>query len=80
MTNSLNIDFYNESAKNDIRVNIYDLNGKMVSNQYFGNLPEGNNTLKMNVAGSKLAPGVYLVKLDVNGLPSKVIKLLKSNK
>lgn len=76
----LNIDFYVASQKNDIAVDIFDMNGKVVYKNNFKGLPYGNNTLKMNIGNGKLAPGIYFVKVNVNGIPSKVIKLVKSRK
>ncbi|MEO5996773.1 MAG: PA14 domain-containing protein, partial [Chitinophagaceae bacterium] len=76
----LNVDFYVEIPKSDIGVDVVDINGKMVFSNSFKGLLSGNNTLKMNVGNSKFAPGVYFVKVNVNGIPSKVIKLVKSRK
>jgi chitodextrinase/predicted esterase len=76
----LNIDFYVTSQKNDIGVDVFDMNGKVVYKNNFKGLPYGNNTLKMNIGNGKLTPGIYFVKVNVNGIPSKVIKLVKSRK
>lgn len=76
----INVAFFNSSPKTDVNANVYDMNGKLVYNQYYGNMPVGNNTLKMNIKGSKLAPGVYFVRLDINGVPSKTLKLVKPTK
>ena len=76
----LNIDFYVESQKNDIGVDVFDMNGKVVYKNSFKGLPYGNNTLKMNMGNGKLTPGIYFVKVNVNGIPSKVIKMVKARK
>jgi chitodextrinase/pimeloyl-ACP methyl ester carboxylesterase len=80
MSDWLNIDFYVASQANDIGIDMFDVNGKVVYKNNFKALPAGNNTLKINVGDGKMASGVYFVKVNVNGIPSKVIKLYKSRK
>lgn len=74
----LYVDFNVESEKSDIGVDMFDINGKMVYKNNYKGLPAGNNTLKMNVGNQTLAPGAYFLKVSINGIPSKVIKLMKS--
>jgi len=75
----LSIDI-NNKHKTNVGISIHDLNGKLIRNQYFGNVAAGRNTLKMNLAGSNLAPGLLLVKVTVDGKPAKIIKLVKALK
>ena len=76
----LNIGFYNSSANNLITVNIYDLEGRLVFRRNTTNVSVGINTLRLNVGDSNLAPGVYVVKLDVNGRTIGSGKLVRARK
>ncbi len=80
VSEQLNIDLYVAGPKNDISMDIFDMNGKVVYRNNFKGLPYGNNTLKINIGNGLLAPGVYFVRVNVNGIPSDVIKLVKSRK
>jgi hypothetical protein len=77
---SFNMDFYNSAAANDIRVGIYDLRGRLIYLHHAGNLAAGNTTLKVNLGGSHLPWGMYMVGLYINGHPSRMIKLVKAEK
>ena len=75
----LTIDFFNTTAS-DINVDVFDMNGKMILKQNFGNRSIGRNTLKVNLSGSKFAPGLYLARIMVDGKPAQTVKLVKSAK
>jgi len=74
---SFNITINNLTAGNKINAGIYDLAGKLVYNKYFGNIAAGKTILRMTTGNKQLLPGVYFVRLEVNGKPSKVLKLMK---
>ena len=79
-TESFNIDFYNSAGTNDINVAIYDLKGGLLYMHHAGNAPAGNTTLKVNLGGRRLPWGMYLVRLNINGKPSKMIRLVKAER
>ncbi len=75
----LNIAYYNTSTSNDISAGLYDLSGKLVHKEYFKNIPAGSGMLKVNLKDRQsIADGIYFLKIDVNGIPFKVLKLVKS--
>lgn len=74
---SFNISIDNPAAGNKINAGIYDLAGKLVYNKYFGNIAAGRTVLRMTTGNKQLLPGVYFVRLEVNGKPSKILKLMK---
>jgi hypothetical protein len=77
-TKSFQVAFNNFSAANDIMVNVYDLKGRLVHRQHPGKLPKGNTVLKVGMDGRHLPPGVYMAALTINGVPSKMVKLVKA--
>ncbi len=76
-TDGFNVRFDNENASNIISVEIYDLTGRLLFNQYFGRLPAGKTTLKFDLSNKLLVRGIYLVSMRINGILSKPAKLVK---
>ena len=76
----MNIEFYNNATGNKITVDIYDMSGRLVYRRNAGNVPVGQNRLNLNVGNSGFTPGVYMVKLNVNGQTLSTAKLIKSRK
>lgn len=74
-----NIRFFNTSSTNNISVGLYDLKGRLIHSYHPGYLAAGNTTLRINV-NAQLVEGLYLVRLDVNGIPSKTVKLVKAKR
>jgi hypothetical protein len=75
------IDYYNPgSTKNNVSVALYDLNGKLIYNFQPASLLPGDNRWLVNLGGIKLARGIYMAKLSVNGIPATTIKLIRANK
>lgn len=71
------ISFYNSSATNKVSAEIFDVSGRLLHRQYFGNLGAGEMLLKVS-AGDKVAmPGIYFVRLNVNGVAGSLIKMMK---
>ncbi len=61
----------------NVQVEVYDINGRLVYQRRFENLTEGDNTLKI-VPQNSLASGMYMVKLTSSNTKfSKVLKLIK---
>lgn len=76
---TLDIAYYNHSPGNNVTAGLYDLSGKMILKENFQNIPAGASTLKFNLKKSpSMANGIYFLKIDVNGIPFKVLKLVKS--
>jgi hypothetical protein len=66
--------------KGQMLESISDLSGRLLNNYYPGQLAAGYTTVSMQVSGKqKLLPGVYLVRLYINGILSKTVKILKEN-
>ena len=76
----VNIEFYNSAAGNKVTIDMYDMSGRLVYRRNAGNVPVGQNKLSLGVQDSGFTPGVYLVKLNVNGQTLSTAKLVKSRK
>ena len=74
---SFTIEFYNSSKSNNVQVGIYDMTGRMIYQVKAGNIPTGNVTLRIKPDNKILPGGIYVARLNINGLPSKMVKLLK---
>jgi hypothetical protein len=79
-TDQINLDFNNNSAGNNIAVDVYDMSGKLVYRRNYGRLPAGYNTVRLNTAEGQLNTGVYMVTLNVNGKPVQTTKMIKDRK
>lgn len=77
---NLFIDFNNSASGNIIHVEVYDFSGKFIHNCRVGNMPKGNTTLNLNLASKNLMAGIYYVRLSINGIPSKMMKVVKSSR
>ncbi|MCA1762203.1 MAG: M43 family zinc metalloprotease [Cryomorphaceae bacterium] len=73
-TTTANLEYTLKEAGN-VRVEILDITGRVVSVEYAGNLPVGENFLELNTAN--LTPGIYLVTLR-NDNEQVVRKLVKN--
>ncbi len=71
------VSFYNKVSTNDIGIGIFDVNGKLLYNYHAGKLPAGNNTLSMDVNNLPVTNGIYMVRLQVNGITDKTYKLIR---
>ena len=71
------INFYNASSASKISIDMVDVSGRSVYKQNFGNLSVGSTTLKINPGKQASVPGVYFVRMMVNGVPMKVVKMMK---
>ncbi len=76
---TLDIAYYNNSNSSNISAGLYDLSGKLVYKELFKNIHSGPGTLKINLKNRQsITDGIYFLKIDVNGIPFKVLKLVKS--
>ncbi len=78
-TESLNVQYTSTTAANNVSVGIYDMGGRLVQRQLFGNTAAGVNTLSIHL-NKQMMPGMYLVKLDIDGKPVKMWKMMKEKK
>lgn len=76
----ISLDFNNAAASNDVRVDMYDLSGRLVYRRAYGKLPAGLNTLRINTNEGTLGSGVYMLTLVVNGKPVSAAKMLRTEK
>jgi large repetitive protein len=79
-TDNLKIDFNNSAANNKVSVDIVDITGRLVFRRDAGRLPAGMNTLRLDVGNSAMTPGVYMVRLNINGKVVNTAKLVKARK
>ncbi|MGB8194872.1 MAG: PA14 domain-containing protein [Chitinophagaceae bacterium] len=79
-TDNLKIDFYNSASGNQVSIDIVDLTGRLVYQRQAGRVPAGMNTLRLDVANSMMTPGVYMVRLNINGTVAHTAKLIKVRK
>jgi large repetitive protein len=77
---NLNIDFVNPTNNSNINVEIYDLAGRVVYSQQFKHLMAGKNTLRLQGVNNNMSPGVYMLRLKINGKLSRSVKLVKASR
>jgi large repetitive protein len=77
---NIKLDFYNSSANNQVSVDIVDLAGRLVYRKDAGKVGAGLNTLRMDVGSATFTPGVYMVRLSINGRVVNTSKLVKARK
>ena len=58
-----------------VKINIYDLQGKLIKNAYKNTLDVGNNSITVNL--SDLSSGNYIYNIETNGIKSNSNKLIK---
>ncbi|MGB8191314.1 MAG: T9SS type A sorting domain-containing protein, partial [Chitinophagaceae bacterium] len=79
-TDNVKIDFNNTSASNKVSVDIVDITGRLVFNREAGKLPAGMNTLRLDVSNSAITPGIYFVRLKIDGKLAHTAKLVRARK
>lgn len=73
--------FHNSTAANHVRIEMFDLSGKMVQSNEYSKLPAGDNRIAFDLGKDKqLKSGMYVVRLSINGIPSTIWKMVKENK
>jgi len=75
----LTIDIYNQAVSNTFSVGLYDFAGKLLYVQKLGMLPVGNSSVNLNWGNRQMMPRLYLVRIIVNGIPGKILKLVKGS-
>jgi fibronectin type 3 domain-containing protein/dienelactone hydrolase len=76
-TGFMNLDFYNPSNANRISAEVYDLNGRLIYRQNFGNISAGSNTLRISPLQGAHRSGMYIVMLRINGKMVQSVKMLR---
>ena len=71
------VDLYNPTAGNKADVELLDFTGKILYTQHAGMLPAGKASIRIDPGKRYLAPGIYFVRVIVNGIPVKRAKLVK---
>lgn len=79
-SDNLKIDFNNSAPSNAVSVDIVDLAGRIVYRKDAGRVPAGMNTLRLDIGNSALTPGMYMVRLNINGKAVYTSKLIKARK
>lgn len=76
----ITIDFKNSVSGKEAQVDLYDISGRKVMSKSYSGLQDGIQTLRLSTSDSKLAPGIYMVTLTIDGKLSGVNKLVKTKK
>jgi hypothetical protein len=69
------IDFENKTAGSTIGIDVFDLTGKRVFTQQYSNQSAGKLSKSLRLPG--LPNGVYNVRVNTNGVPFKMVKIVK---
>ncbi|MEO6917167.1 MAG: PA14 domain-containing protein [Chitinophagaceae bacterium] len=75
----MQVQFNNPTSGNRITAVVYDSYGRAIISKDFGTLAAGNNVLTVNT-GSEVKPGIYMVRLNINGVPASMWKMIKEKK
>ncbi len=59
--------YYSLDKDSKVRVEIFDISGKSVSNLFDGNQKQGNYSLNFSAKNAGFLSGIYIVKMTVNG-------------
>jgi large repetitive protein len=73
----INIDFYNTDPGKEVGVYVYDLSGRLLHSREFRNLPQGNQSIKLNTLETNIGTGVFMVMLKSGDKVIKVNKLMR---
>jgi hypothetical protein len=71
-----NIDIQLKTAT-AVKVEVFDLAGRLLYSDYKGSLPAGASTLRINTGSRISAPGLYLLRISGNNGETSIIKLIK---
>jgi predicted esterase len=71
-----NIDIQLKTAT-AVKVEVFDLAGRLLYSDYKGSLPAGASTLRINTGSKISAPGLYLLRISGNNGETSIIKLVK---
>ncbi|PSL20344.1 fibronectin type III domain-containing protein [Chitinophaga ginsengisoli] len=74
--NQFNVDIVLK-AETAVRVEIFDMSGRLLYSDYKGSVPAGASTLRINTGSRISAPGIYLLRISGKNGESKMVKLVK---
>lgn len=74
--NQFNVDIVLK-AETAVRVEIFDVAGRLLYSDYKGSVPAGNSTLRINTGSRISAPGIYLLRISGKNGETKMVKLVK---
>lgn len=74
--NQFNVDIVLKTAT-AVRVEIFDVAGRLLYSDYKGSVPAGTSTLRINTGSRISAPGIYLLRISGKNGETKMVKLVK---
>jgi chitodextrinase/predicted esterase len=74
------IDYTNVKANGRVEVQVFDLSGRQVTRKYFGQLPAGTSRLRMTIQSEETRRSVYLARVTVDGIPIRLLKVVRQSK
>lgn len=74
--NQFNVDIVLK-AETAVRVEIFDVAGRLLYSDYKGSVPAGASTLRINTGSRISAPGIYLLRISGKNGETKMVKLVK---
>lgn len=74
--NNIQVHVSNPVAGNHVTAVLTDITGRVIASKDFGAMGAGKSVLNI-ATGTELKPGIYMVRVNVNGLPSGVFKMVK---
>ena len=78
-TDRIQVELQNPKAS-AVTIMLYDINGSLLFKTNNMNVMKGNNIVSANLpVGIKLAPGMYVINVWIDGKMSKSVKLIKVN-
>jgi hypothetical protein len=55
------------NANSDIQISLYDLSGRLLTKDYYGELPSAEHNITLELVNQKA--GIYILRMDLNGRP-----------
>jgi large repetitive protein len=74
--NQFNVDIVLK-AETAVRIEIFDVAGRLLHSDYKGSVPAGKSTLRINTGSRISAPGIYLLRISGKNGETKMVKLVK---
>lgn len=76
----IRIAFHNSAAGNKVSAEMFDAYGRLLLRQQFGNMPAGNNILRLTAPSSAPSQGVFMIALKIDGRTVETIKMLRNKR
>ncbi len=78
-TSQVNLAYTQMQANQQVAVNVYDINGKLLKRDQSSSRPAGKQLITLNLAGPEWKPGYYIVTLVIDGKVVYTTKIMKAN-